>query len=238
MKTSKGLKIVLTIITVLISTYPSQRAFAGFKIFPLFQPKKLDLNYQNCAFHTRNLCFPRTLTYLEYTPVSKAEIIPDIDIDGDGIPNRVDNCPATFGSTTMKGCPPFDLTKSISYGNPTVRLKDEDFNLIVNIFSNLEFEGKQQSLSKRSQKDLNTLIKFLKKEKKLYLYISSYVNLSSNRMQNYYLSESRVQAVCNYLTKHGITSDRIGGLFFGDMMPVVDLPPTRFEVEICDKKKL
>jgi outer membrane protein OmpA-like peptidoglycan-associated protein len=161
----------------------------------------------------------------------------DLDIDGDGIPNRFDDCPVTFGSISSKGCPPLDYTKSITYGNPTVRLKEEDFKLIVEIFSNLEFDGVQQSLSKKSQKYLDNLVQFLKKEKRFYLYISAYVNLGSNRMQNYYLSESRAQSVKKYIVKKGIDSQRIETLFFGDMMPVVGLPPTRFEVEICDKKK-
>ncbi|MDR2287223.1 MAG: hypothetical protein LBE04_07090 [Prevotellaceae bacterium] len=51
------------------------------------------------------------------------------------------------------------------------------------------------------------------------------------------MSESRVQSVSKYLIKNGIENYRIETLFFGDMMPVVDLPATRFEVEVCDKKK-
>jgi flagellar motor protein MotB len=177
------------------------------------------------------------LNKLEHTPVSKANFIHDVDIDGDGIPNRFDDCPVTFGSASMKGCPVVDHTKSITYGNPTVRLKKDDFNLLVEIFSNLEFEGSQQFLSKKSQKQMSDIVKFLKREKRLFLYISAYVNLGNNRMQNYYLSESRVLSVSNYLIKNGIEKHRIGTMFFGDMMPVVDLPATRFEVEVCDKKK-
>jgi OOP family OmpA-OmpF porin len=165
-------------------------------------------------------------------------MIHDVDIDGDGIANRFDDCPVTVGLPAINGCPPVDISKSITYGNPTVRLKDDDFNLIVEIFSNLEFAGEQQLPSKKSQTYLNSLVKFLKREKRLYLYISAYVNLSNNRMQNYYLSESRALSVRNYITKNGIDANRIETLFFGDMMPVVDLPATRFEVEICDKKKL
>jgi outer membrane protein OmpA-like peptidoglycan-associated protein len=161
----------------------------------------------------------------------------DVDVDGDGIPNRFDECPATFGSASLKGCPPVDHTKSITYGNHTVQLKESDFNLLVDIFSNLEFEGAQQLLSKKSQKQMTNLVKFLKREKKIFLYISAYVNLGNNRMQNYYLSESRVLSVKNYLTKNGIDKRRVETMFFGDMMPVVDLPATRFEVEVCDKKK-
>jgi hypothetical protein len=174
---------------------------------------------------------------MDYTPVLNVNIMYDVDIDGDGIPNRFDNCPATFGLASMKGCPPFDLSKSVTYGNPTVNLKKEDFDLMIEIFNSLDFEGDRQLLSNDSQKHLNSLIKFLKREKKIYLYISSYVNVSANRMQNYYLSESRVQSVHDYLVKNGIDDYRIGTLYFGDMMPVVDLPATRFEVEICDKKK-
>jgi flagellar motor protein MotB len=234
MKRSKK-KIVISLIAVLL--YSVQPGLAEFKLFSFLQSKKSDPHSENCKFHVNNFYVPYTLNYLEYIPVSKANILYDVDVDGDGIPNRFDNCPATFGIASMKGCPPVDHTKSISYGNPTVRLKDEDFDLLVKTFSELEFEGEQQSLSKKSQTQMNGLVKFLKREKRLFLYISAYVNVGNNRMQNYYLSESRVQSVSNYLTKNGVENYRIETLFFGDMMPVVDLPATRFEVEVCDKKK-
>jgi outer membrane protein OmpA-like peptidoglycan-associated protein len=235
MKKSGKLKIAVSFIAVLL--YSVHPGFAEFKLFSFLQSKKSNSHHENCKFHVRNLYLPYTLNKLEHTPVSTVNVICDVDVDGDGIPNRFDDCPATFGSASLKGCPPVDHTKSITYGNPTVRLKEEDFNLLVEIFSNLEFEGVQQSLSKKSQKQLNDIVKFLKKEKRLFLYISAYVNLGSNRMQNYYLSESRVLSISNYLIKNGIESYRIGTMFFGDMMPVVDLPATRFEVEVCDKKK-
>ncbi|MDR0385876.1 MAG: OmpA family protein [Prevotellaceae bacterium] len=235
MKRNRKLKITACLIAVLLCSV--QTGFAEFKLFSFLQSKKDDPHCENCKFHIGNIYLPYTLNRLEYTPISRANIIYDVDIDGDGVPNRIDDCPATFGMKSMKGCPPIDHTKSITYGNPTVHLKEEDFNLMVKIFSSLEFEGVQQSLSKKSQKLLGALVNFMKREKRLFLYISSYVNLSSNRMQNYYLSESRVQSVSNYLIKNGIDNYRIVTLFFGDMMPVVDLPATRFEVEICDKKK-
>jgi hypothetical protein len=215
----------------------AQTGFAGFKLFSSRQSKKNSSHYENCKFHINNLYLPYTLNGLKYAPVSTANIICDVDIDGDGIPNRFDDCPATPGLASMNGCPMVDHTKSISYGNPTVNLKEEDFNLLVEVFSGLEFDGTQQSLSKKSQNQLNSLVKFLKREKRLFLYISAYVNLGNNRMQNYYVSESRVLSVSDYLIKNGIDKHRIETMFFGDMMPVVDLPATRFEVEVCDKKK-
>jgi hypothetical protein len=174
---------------------------------------------------------------MDYTPVFNVNIMYNVDVDGDGIPNRFDDCPATFGLASLNGCPPVDFTKSITYGNPSVNLSKEDFDLMIEIFRDLEFEGENQTISKASQNKLNSLVKFLKKRKNLYLYISSYVNVGANRMQNYYLSESRVISLHKFLVKNGIDNQRIGVLFFGDMMPVVDLPPTRFEVEICDRKK-
>jgi flagellar motor protein MotB len=236
MEKSKRLRIVFGFIVILLCFTPA--GFAKFNVFSLFQTKKTDPHYANCRTHINNFYLPYTLDSLQYIPVFKANIMYDVDIDGDGVPNRFDDCPATFGQTSLKGCPPLDHTKSISYGNPTVRLKKEDFELIVEIFSNLEFSGTQQSLNKKSQTYLDGLVKFLKREKQFYLYISAYVDLGNNRMQNYYLSESRALSVRKYIIKKGVDSRRIETLFFGDMMPVVGLPSTRFEVEICDKKKV
>ncbi|MDR1887076.1 MAG: OmpA family protein [Prevotellaceae bacterium] len=234
MKKNNRLTVALGFIAVMLCS--AQLCFAEFKISSLFQSKKSP-RPANCAFHANNFYLPYTLNYLESEPVLSASILYDIDIDGDGIPNRFDDCPATFGIASRKGCPAFDLTKSITYGNPTVSLQKADFDMMVEIFSSLEFEGEQQLLTEKSLEHMNSLVKFLKKEKNLYLYISAYVNVGNNRMRNYYLSESRVQSVYNCLVKNGIESYRLGILFFGDMMPVVDLPATRFEVEICDKKK-
>jgi flagellar motor protein MotB len=234
-KKVKKLKIVFSIVVFLMCA--AQPGLAGIKIFSLFQSKKPDRHHENCKFHRNNMYMPYTLSNLEYTPVFRANIMFDVDIDGDNIPNRLDNCPVTFGMISMNGCPPVDLSKSITYGNPTVNLKKDDFDMMVKVFSSLEFEGEQQNLNSKSQNHLDTLVKFLKKQKRLYLYISAYVNAGSNRMKNYYMSESRVLSVRNYLVKNGVEKHRIGTLFFGDMMPVVDLPATRFEVEICDKMK-
>jgi flagellar motor protein MotB len=231
----KGLKIAICFI--IISVYSTQFCFAEFDILSLFRTKK---NYQsqNCEFHQNKFNFPYIdIAGMDCTPVFNVNIMYNIDIDGDGIANRFDDCPATFGLASLNGCPPVDFTKSITYGNPSVYLSKEDFNLMIEIFSNLEFEGEHQTVSKASQTKLDSLVKFLKKHRNLYLYISSYVNVGSNRMQNYYLSESRAISVQKFLSKNGIDNQRIGILFFGDMMPVVDLPPTRFEVEICDRKK-
>jgi flagellar motor protein MotB len=235
MKKNKNSGITFSLIIVFLCF--AQPVVAGFKLFSFLQNKKIDRHYENCKFHTTGLYMPYVINHMEYIPVSKKNIMHDVDVDRDGVPNRFDDCPATFGIVSMNGCPPVDFTKSISYGNPTVNLKKDDFDLMVTIFSSLEFEGEQQSLSKESQNHLNNLVKFLKREKRLYLYISAYVNMGRNRMQNYYLSESRALSVSNYLIKNHIESYRIETLFFGDMMPVVDLPATRFEVEICDKKK-
>jgi hypothetical protein len=237
MKKNGKLKLTLSFVVAVVLLCFAQPCSAGFRLFSPQQSKKINLHYESCKFHVNNLKLPNTLNRLVYLPESKVSVMYDIDVDGDGIPNRFDNCPATFGLAALNGCPPVDHTKSISYGNPTVRLKGEDFNLLVEVFSNLEFTGTQQSLTKKSQIQLNGIVKFLKKEKRLFLYISSYVNLGKNRMQNYYVSESRVLSVSNYLIKNGIDRRRIETMFFGDMMPVVDLPDTRFEVEVCDKKK-
>jgi hypothetical protein len=235
MKKKRTLNVTVSLIVILL--YSVQLSRAEFKLFSFLQSKKTISYHENCKFHIYNLYLPSIPDSLEHIPVLKADIICDVDIDGDGIPNRLDDCPAIPGLIALQGCPHIDNTKSITYGNPTVKLKAEDFDMLVEIFSNLEFEGAQQSLSKKSQTKLDGLVKFLKREKRLFLYISAYVNVGSNRMQNYYMSESRVLSLGNYLRKKGVASHRIETMFFGDMMHVVSLPATRFEVEICDKKK-
>jgi len=203
---------------------------------PVHSKKKNDLYslQKSYEYHLENnvLTIARPVIILNPISIAKVE-----DMDGDGIPDKYDKCFASFGILALQGCPPNDLSKSITYGNPTVNLKDADFNLLVDIFSSLTFEGKNQNLNKASKTELNKLVKFLKKEKHLFLAISSYVDIDgNNHMDNYYYSEMRVDAVSQYLVKNGIASKRIKTLFFGDSMPVIALPGTRFEIEIWDKK--
>jgi len=216
--------------------YSSQSHSISFNFSSLFGTKKKSQHNESCDFHIQNSTFLfRADTTLIAPAVLNINFIQDYD--GDGIPDKYDDCPASFGLASLKGCPPIDLTKTITYGNPSVKLKDSDFNLMVDIFNSLNFEGDNQLLCKNSKNQLNKLVTFLKKEKKLYIYISSYVDIDKNRMLNYLLSEMRASEIQKYLVNKGIARNRVSVMHFGDNMPVISLPLTRFEVEICDKMK-
>jgi outer membrane protein OmpA-like peptidoglycan-associated protein len=208
--------------------------------FFAFLKKKRDhssLHLKNCEFHLKRFVVP-TMTNGNIADLLVPPQMTVIqDIDGDGIPDKYDDCPASFGLFELKGCPPVNLVKSVTYGNSTVSIDDESRYMLIDVFSSLQFEGEYQLLSKKSEQQLDKVVQFMKKHPKLYLYISSYFDSGSNRMRNYYMSEYRVNSVEKYLLKKKIAKHRIGTLFFGDLMPVVDLPPIRFEVEICDRAK-
>lgn len=227
------LKVVASLVVLLL--YSLQMHASIFSFLGNKKQKK-DFHENNYKFHVEN-------TVIEYELNNEIYIDPNLEVifvqdtDGDGIPDKYDDCPASFGLKSLKGCPPIDLTKTITYGNPTVKLKNDDFNLMVQVFNSLNFEGDNQVLCKESKKQMDKLVKFLKREKNLFIYISSYVCLYNNGTRNYYASELRVNSIYQYLIANGISRSRIGILYFGDTMPVVDLPPTRFEVEVCDKQK-
>ncbi|MDR1897632.1 MAG: OmpA family protein, partial [Prevotellaceae bacterium] len=195
------LKIFICSIILLLYSVPSHST--GFTIPFLFGKKKQYPHDKSCLFHISHFTLPPAPKLEIYDrPTFKLTVI--YDVDGDGIHDQYDNCPASYGLPSLRGCPPINLKKTVTYGNYTVYLKNSDFNLLVEIFSNLNFEGEKQSLDAQSKKQLNKLIAFLKREKKLYIYISSYVDFDSNRKRNYYLSELRVDAIYSYLTKNGI----------------------------------
>ena len=161
-------------------------------------------------------------------PIFKKIVIPDSD--GDGIIDRFDDCPLIYGVSERNGCPPIDMTKIITVACPTIIFTDEEFNNVVQAFAGLEFDI--STLLASSHNALNLFIELLNNNPKWTVYLSAYCDISHDRDDNLNISERRLKELIRYLEVNGIDKKRISGSFFGDTMPVLDLPSTRFEVEL------
>lgn len=155
-----------------------------------------------------------------------------LDYDGDGIPDRFDDCPYIPGVEELKGCPPIDMTKTITVACPSIVFTDEEFAEVVQAFAELEFDlGK---IVPGSCGMLDKFIEMLKLNSKWRIDLSVYVEDTPDRSVNLDLSKRRFEDLRRYLIKKGIDKKRITGNYFGDTMPVLDLPHTRLEIELSE----
>lgn len=156
------------------------------------------------------------------------------DYDGDGIADIYDDCPSTKGGFARNGCPDFDYTKLITFGSHKVSISDEEFSTCVDILKHIEY-GENNKLTKESEKAALVLIDLCKK-KKYTVEISSHVDLGKN-YDNALISKERAEELKKLFVKHKIPAKSVKIIYYGDTMPVVDLPPNRFEVELNVKRK-
>lgn len=165
-----------------------------------------------------------------FTPVKPHNAYFDLhDYDHDGIPDKYDNCPSTPGLPERFGCPEIDPTKMITFARHTISMSDIDFENAVYAFNQLSLANGKLTESTRGS--LDGFIKMLKRRKNLMVSLSSYVDMGAG-VDNVELSKIHLKELKSYMIKRGISPRRIKGYFFGDTMPVVDLPLSRFEVEI------
>ena len=142
------------------------------------------------------------------------------DLDGDGVVDSKDHCPTRKGSKENNGCPdkkseeniidktPFIKLKNIkglnSDGIPTVKFDINESTIIdVDIISVLE------PLSDEIYKDTT-----------LQLLITGHTDAEGDEQYNMILSQSRADAVAEYLVNHGINASRIQTVGYGETTPV------------------
>lgn len=138
----------------------------------------------------------------------------------------------TFDTSAYKKLPrlPEDLTKLITYARPSIKIPDDIYKDIIYALANMEFQNDNKELTSKSEIFLYDFLHFLRANENYKIKLSSYVNLGNNE-DNLEISKRRLEALKKFLVDGGISKSRIKGLYFGDKMPVIDLPLTRFEVE-------
>ena len=112
----------------------------------------------------------------------------------------------------------------------TVGLKDshtytQDFTLASISkpvkMNNIFFEFGKWNLTPDSENGLNTLVQLLKDNPNITIELSAHTDLVGNDADNKILSLKRAQSVVDYLIKHGINSDRLTPVGYGEESPVV-----------------
>jgi outer membrane protein OmpA-like peptidoglycan-associated protein len=139
---------------------------------------------------------------------------PDLDNDGDGIADEVDGCPMEAeivnGYRDEDGCPDQKLT--------LVQL-DRDKGKI-DIKQKVFFRRGSARLSPRSFGLLGQVSQVLRENDDLRVRIEGHTDATGSNSTNLRLSQSRADAVRNYLVRLGVDPDRLVAVGYGEEQPI------------------
>ncbi len=162
---------------------------------------------------------------------------PDIDNDHDGVADSVDQCPLEpQGAKGLKGCPmrdadgdniPDDLDQCPDEGETLNGYQDTDgcpdkapVEEKTLILKGVNFETGKAKLTPESLPVLDDIAAQLQAAPNIALEVSGHTDNRGNAAKNTALSESRAQAVADYLLSKGISKDRLSVKGFGSTRPV------------------
>ena len=129
------------------------------------------------------------------------------DTDGDGVPDRLDNCPREKGTAENHGCPRKQL----------VALREDRLEILEKIY----FSSARARIEPRSWKLLDQVAQVLKSHPDLLsIQIEGYTDDRGSATTNTALSQARAEAVVNYLRKKGIAENRLAARGFGPESPI------------------
>ena len=87
--------------------------------------------------------------------------------------------------------------------------------------SNIFYEFGKWTLTQDSEQGLNELVKLLNDNPNITIELSAHTDMVGNNEANKQLSLRRAQSVVDYLIEHGIKSDRLTPVGYGEEKPVV-----------------
>lgn len=162
---------------------------------------------------------------------------PDIDNDHDGVADSVDQCVLEpQGVKGLKGCPmrdadgdniPDDLDQCPNEGEILNGYQDADgcpdkapVEEKTLILKGVNFETGKAKLTPESLPVLDDIAAQLQAATNIVLEVSGHTDNRGNAAKNTALSESRAQAVADYLISKGISKDRLSVKGFGSTRPV------------------
>jgi outer membrane protein OmpA-like peptidoglycan-associated protein len=135
------------------------------------------------------------------------EQCPDLDDDGDGIPNGKDRCPLLPGVAEHQGCPP-----------PRAVLTAKKIEITEAVF----FDSGKDTIQDRSFQLLDDVARILVDHPEVkHVSIEGHTDASGKAARNQQLSERRAAAVKVYLVKKDVAAERLEVRGFGSSRPVV-----------------
>lgn len=134
------------------------------------------------------------------------EQCPDLDDDGDGIPNRLDKCPLVPGVAEYEGCPP----------PPRAEIKAGKIDIKEKVF----FDTGTATLQPRSHALLDDVAKLIVDNPQVgEIQIEGHTDSRGSAALNRRLSLARAEAVRAYLIARGVDAARLKAKGFGPDRP-------------------
>lgn len=127
------------------------------------------------------------------------------DSDGDGVADNADSCPGEVGTPDNQGCPP---------------LPDTVKTVLKLATTSIQFETGSAKLKSPSLLTLERLRNILVEFDYYHMRIAGHTDSQGNDARNLALSEARAKACYEYLREHGIDSERLLYVGYGERQPI------------------
>ena len=131
----------------------------------------------------------------------------DPDTDGDGVPDKIDRCPNTPGPASNRGCP--EIKESVK-----ARLKFATRGIY--------FETNKAVIKQQSNAMLDEIVDILNQYPDYNIRLTGHTDNVGNDLYNLSLSQSRVDAVMQYLENKGIAASRLEAIGYGKTHPIAN----------------
>ncbi len=130
---------------------------------------------------------------------------PWLDTDNDGVLDKDDNCINTIGTVANNGCP--EVTEEVQ------KTLNEYAKTIL-------FDSGKSSIKEESNKVLNDITNILNVYPTAKFSVEGHTDSIGSSKTNQRLSDSRANAVKNYLVKNGIDKFRLSAIGYGEDRPI------------------
>jgi len=131
------------------------------------------------------------------------------DSDGDGVPDRLDNCPREKGPADNHGCPRAD--------KQVVAVQEERIQILEKVY----FQSERSAIAQRSSRLISQIAGVLKSHPEIVLLeVQGHTDSRGSRQMNDSLSQARAKAVVAALVRRGIDPRRLTARGYGPSRPV------------------
>ena len=131
----------------------------------------------------------------------------NLDSDGDGVPDELDQCPGTPYNVVIdeRGCP-----HSLLFGENEFRMEARAYYNENSSEIKSEYYEQLDNAGKKMQDHLDAV-----------MHIEGHISKREDNSANQTLSRYRVEGIKNYMTmKHNIDPDRIKTVYYGSERPI------------------
>lgn len=137
---------------------------------------------------------------VEHTVV-KTKTVPVVDSDGDGVPDRNDDCPNTLPGALVDshGCAQMDQNIQLE---------------------GVKFQYDKATLTANAQVILRSVVKALEGQPSMHVQIAGHTDSIASNAYNQALSERRAHSVKRFLVNHGISPTRLTTVGYGETRPI------------------